>query len=69
MIIPTSKWEAINMDFITGLPRTRKQHDSIWVIVDRMIMSSCFLVVKTTDLVEDYSKHYINEIVRLHGVP
>ncbi|WMV41716.1 hypothetical protein MTR67_035101, partial [Solanum verrucosum] len=31
--IPTWKWEVINMDFITGLPRTRKQHDSIWVIV------------------------------------
>ena len=32
--IPTRKWEVINMDFITGLPRTRRQHDSIWVIVD-----------------------------------
>ncbi|MCF7184069.1 hypothetical protein L3H42_11270, partial [Corynebacterium sp. MC-13] len=30
------KWEVINMDFITGLPRSRKQHDSIWVIVDKM---------------------------------
>ncbi|KAH0757858.1 hypothetical protein KY290_021351 [Solanum tuberosum] len=24
------KWEMINMDFITGLPRSRRQHDSIW---------------------------------------
>ncbi|WMV19191.1 hypothetical protein MTR67_012576 [Solanum verrucosum] len=28
--IPTWEWEVINMDFITGLPRTRRQHDSIW---------------------------------------
>ena len=30
------KWKVINMDFITGLSRTRKQHDSIWVIVYSM---------------------------------
>ena len=57
------------MDFITMLPRTRRQHDSIWVIVDRMTKSSRFLAVKTTYLVEDYAKVYINEIVRFHGVP
>ena len=67
--IPTWKGDVINMDFITRLPRTRKQHDSIWVIVDRMTKSSHFLVVKTTYSAEDYVKLYINEIVRLHGVP
>ena len=57
------------MDFIVGLPRTRRQHDSIWVIVDRMIKSSRFLAVMSTDSAEDYVKLYINEIVRFHGVP
>ncbi|WMV33094.1 hypothetical protein MTR67_026479 [Solanum verrucosum] len=69
MKIPIWKWEVINMDFITGLPRTHRQHDFIWVIVDRVTKSAHFLVVKTTYLVEDYAKLYINEIVRLHGVP
>ena len=40
--IPTWKWDEINMAFITGLPRTRKEHDSIGVIVDRMTKSSRF---------------------------
>ena len=57
------------MDFITGLPRSRRQHDSIWVIVDRMTKSAHFLPVKTTHSAEDYAKLYIQEIVRLHGVP
>ena len=39
--IPTWKWEVINIDFITWLLRTCKQHDSIWVIIDRMTKSSC----------------------------
>ena len=56
-------------DFITGLHRTCRQHDSIWVIVDRMTEFSRFLVVKTTYSEEDYAKIYINEIVRLHEVP
>ena len=32
--IPVWKWEKITMDFVTGLPRTQRQHDAIWVIVD-----------------------------------
>ncbi|KAH0735409.1 hypothetical protein KY285_011116 [Solanum tuberosum] len=67
--IPTWKWEVINMDFITGLPRTCRHHNSIWVIVDTVTKSAHFLVVNTTDSAEDYAKLYINEIVRLHGVP
>ena len=67
--IPTWKWDVINMDFITGLPRTGRQHDSIWVIVYRMTKSSRFLAVKTTYSTEDYAKIYLTEIVRLHGVP
>ena len=67
--IPTWKWDVINMDFITGIPCTHRQNDSLWVIVDRMTQSSYFLAVKTTDSAEDYAKLYINDIVRLHGVP
>ena len=67
--IPIWKWDVINMDFITGLPRTSRQHDSIWVIVGRMTKSSRFLAVKITDSAEDYAKLYINKIMRLHGVP
>ena len=53
--IPTWKWDVINMDFITGLPRIRRQHDSIWVIVDRMTKSSRFLAVKTTHSAKVFS--------------
>ena len=62
--IPTLNWEAINMDFVVGLPMTRKLHDSIWVIFDKMTKSTDFIPVKSTYRVEDYAKIYINEIVR-----
>ena len=38
--IPTWKLEAINVDFLVGLQKTRKLHDSIWVIIDRMTKSA-----------------------------
>ncbi|XP_075103331.1 uncharacterized protein LOC142177978 [Nicotiana tabacum] len=67
--IPAWKWESINMDFITGLPNSRRKFNSIWVIVDRLTKSAHFLPVRTTYSAEDYASLYIKEIVRLHGVP
>ena len=59
----------ITMDFITGIPRTRRQHDSIWVIVDRLTKSTHFLPVSNDDPLDKLAKLYVEEIVRLHGVP
>ena len=66
--LPELKWEMINMDFIIGLPNSRRQHDYIWVIVDKMTKSVHVLLVKTTYSTEDYATLYIQEVVRLHGV-
>ncbi|WMV25565.1 hypothetical protein MTR67_018950 [Solanum verrucosum] len=47
---------------MVGLSRSRRQHDSIWVIVDRMTKLAHFLLVKTTHSVEDYARLYIQEV-------
>ena len=67
--IPTWKWEGITMDCITKLPKTPNDHDTIWVIVDRLTKSAHFLPIKETDKMEKLTRTYIREIVRLHGVP
>ena len=59
----------IIMDFIIRLPRSRRQHDTIWVMVDRMTKLTHLLIIKTTHSEEYYEKFYIQEVVRLHGVP
>ncbi|WMV09040.1 hypothetical protein MTR67_002425 [Solanum verrucosum] len=69
MDIPIWKWEAINMDFITGLPFSFKRHDSIWVIIDRLTKSAHFLPVKSSSTAEEYAKIYVREVFRLHGTP
>ena len=63
------KWERITVDFVMVLPQTTQGFDSIWVIVNRLTKSAHFLPVKTTYNVAQYTQKYIDEIVRLHGVP
>ena len=43
--------------------------NSIWVIVDRLTKSAHFLPVKTQYNADKLAMIYVNEIVRLHGVP
>ena len=57
------------MDFVTGLPRTQSQHDSIWVLVDRLTKSANFLPVNVEGSLEKLAQLYVDKIVRLHGVP
>ena len=67
--IPNWKWEQVSMDFIDGLPRTRRGNESIWVIVDRLTKSAHFIPVKSTRSASSLSKIYMREIVRLLGIP
>ncbi|WVZ80504.1 hypothetical protein U9M48_027974 [Paspalum notatum var. saurae] len=67
--IPMWKWEKITMDFIVGLPRTPKGNDSIWVIVDRLTKSAHFIPVKATHNAPRLAELYIQNVLRLHGVP
>ena len=53
-------------DFVVGLSGTRRQHDYIWVIVDRLTKSAHFIHVRSTYKAEDYANIYV--IVRLHGI-
>ena len=57
------------MDFVTGLPRTQRQHDATWVIVDQLTKFAHFLTVNVEDSLEKLAQLYVDEIVRLHGVP
>lgn len=67
--IPLWKWDMVTMDFVTGLPRTPGNKDAIWVIVDRLMKSAHFLLIKKTDGAEMRARKYLEEIVKLHGVP
>nr|GFA70698.1 reverse transcriptase [Tanacetum cinerariifolium] len=67
--IPVWKWVKISMDFVTGLPRTQRRHDAIWVVVDRLTKSAHFLPICKDYSVSRLAEIFQQEIVRLHGTP
>ncbi|GJX33237.1 reverse transcriptase domain-containing protein [Tanacetum coccineum] len=67
--IPTWKWERIMMDFVTKLPKTSNEQDTIWVIIDHLTKSAHFIPIKAIDSMETLTRLYIKEIILRHGVP
>ncbi|GKA41942.1 putative nucleotidyltransferase, ribonuclease H [Tanacetum coccineum] len=54
---------------ITGLPRTQRKHDAIWVVVDRLTKLAHFLPIRKDYPVSKLAEMFQQEIVRLHGTP
>eukprot|EP00253_Pinus_taeda_P020544 PITA_20544 len=67
--IPEWKWETISMDFITGLPQTKKGNDSIMVVVDKLSKAAHFIPVQSTYKVVQIAHLFMQNIFRLHGLP
>ena len=57
------------MDSVVGLPKTRKLHNSILVVVDRMTNSYHFIPVKPIYKAKSPAKTYIDETVRWRRIP
>ena len=65
---PQAPWQEITMDFVEGLPMSDGAN-VILVVVDRLTKYALFLPLHHPYTATTVSKLFVDQIVRLHGVP
>nr|GEY88089.1 reverse transcriptase domain-containing protein [Tanacetum cinerariifolium] len=69
LVIPEWKWDNITVDFITKLPKSSQDFNTIWVIMDRLTKSAHFLPIRDNDPLDKLARLYLNRIVARHRIP
>ncbi|CAI7739101.1 unnamed protein product [Closterium sp. NIES-53] len=66
---PDRLWQVVTMDFIMALPRTVRGHDDIFVVADKFYQAAHFIPTHSKVTAEEAATLFVDNVVRLHGVP
>jgi hypothetical protein len=66
--IPDRNWSSVGMDFIVGLPMTKRGHNAIYTFVDRLSKMCHFVATVDTIGAEEAASLYVDTVFRLHGL-
>jgi hypothetical protein len=68
--VPSRRWHTVTMDFIVQLPKTKKGHDAIMVVVDKLSKRGYFIPTHTTASAVDTAELYFKNVAKNgHGIP
>ncbi|GJP30750.1 hypothetical protein CLOM_g5855, partial [Closterium sp. NIES-68] len=62
-------WQAVTMDFIMALLRSVRGHDAIFIVVDKFSRAVHFVPPHRKVTAEGATTLFVDNVVRLHGVP
>ena len=67
--IPTNPWESISMDFMYGLPKTKRENEGVIVFVDRLTKQAHLEPIPITITAIQTANILFKLIFRNHGLP
>ncbi len=67
--IPSYPWEWVTADRITNLPKTKRGHTAILVVVDRLTKMAHFAPCKNQSTATDVAQIFTDIVFKSHGVP
>ena len=68
LAIPEWKFNHIEMDFVTGFPKSKHGNDAIFVVIDKLTKVAHFLPIKESITAAQLAELYTSRIVSLHGI-
>ena len=69
LAIPDERWQNITMDFVTGLPRTARRHDAIFVMVDKLTKMVHLCPTTKDCTAQQAAQLFFKHVMSLHGTP
>lgn len=67
--IPYNSWDHVTMDLITKLPKTKRGHTAILVVVDKLTKMTRFAPVKIESTAADIAQTFVEHVLNSHGMP
>jgi hypothetical protein len=67
--VPSRPWESISMDFVGGLPMSKKNHDYLYVMVDRFRKMCILMPCKKQVTAEKTTQMFFHHVWVHFGLP